>query len=685
MSDNDNTPLYQESLVELKKLFEVAKAEAQKTILEELSPIVDQLINKEMFGNTVILEQEESLTIPSAKQDTLLDTNASNNIPGTAPLDASSSLPMDSMGTSTVPTDVTTQNTSNQPALPITSDANVAPITSNASLAIPIPGPDGKITIDLQALFETTPEGSEPNLAVTPSPMQGMSSAPNVNALSTSVPNPTDTLQTIETETQPVTVPAAPEEEKNNLSSTNTNLTEKFNNLIRSVEKEILVESLSTKDINKLQNKLFNIYEIAQQSKVNKDIPIAIIANGEVKLELLFEKLKKTKNQDNSYNRQATIKENSKMANKEFKSLKDFAMSLFEGVEPKSHNGFGDGDSVQQSVKNSMNGAAGEKASKAAQSNSDARPVKDPGKKESTKVGGASVTESTDEEMDVDKELQEMFNSLDETANADSEDEEKMTKKSIQNKLNAVKEEQNKLMKALRECEMGENHLHSSEPANVNIKISVDGPASVSTDEPSSDNKMLGLDTASDEDMEQDTDDEDLEQDTDDEDMDLDILPDTDTDTDTEEEEKPDFGGSEDDENELPKPEKKEMVSESFVSKENKKLRNQLAATQLMTARSLYVNKLLANYNLPTKTKQQIVEYIDSANSVEEAKVNFGKVKVFLDARAKAPKQLGTSSAPTSLQTKSVNTINENASPLLKLQIQPNRWMQLAGITKTKE
>ena len=51
------TPLFQEALIEAKKLREAAAAEAKNAVLEAVSPMIKQMIDREISG--VILEQEE--------------------------------------------------------------------------------------------------------------------------------------------------------------------------------------------------------------------------------------------------------------------------------------------------------------------------------------------------------------------------------------------------------------------------------------------------------------------------------------------------------------------------------------------------------------------------------------------------------------------------------------------------
>jgi len=72
-----STPIYQEALIEAKKLREAATAEAKNAVLEAVSPIIKQMIDREIASVDVILEQQEPTadgvdmsappTAPSAK------------------------------------------------------------------------------------------------------------------------------------------------------------------------------------------------------------------------------------------------------------------------------------------------------------------------------------------------------------------------------------------------------------------------------------------------------------------------------------------------------------------------------------------------------------------------------------------------------------------------------------------
>lgn len=694
------TPLYQEALVEMKKLREISRKEAEKSILEQLSPIIDQIISKEISGTPVLLvEQDED---PNTLQPVAVP-NLNQNAGATAPMDLPVNKPNDALATSSInvsePVATTPpENAAVEPVKPLPDNIDTPPVVNGASLAIPVPGPDGKITIDIEALFNATPAGSEPNLAGASITPASLPSTPEVAptpeptvppSVSTTPENSIGSAAQVPEVGKEVEQPTAPE----------FSLIESWKNSVYSlgdeVDKKIKNKNISENEKEILKNKVFVLYEIAQKSKTSGEISKAILSSGEVLLELMFSKLKKNGNEHNSYNRQSIIKENLKMAKKEFKTLKEFAASLFaEEVDVKSSMGF-DAGAAPGKVTNTTT----LKDETPKKKSGNAGGVEDPGKVDSLKVGGAKVAESVHSEeeeeetvkenMTLESELMEMLSGMgpnmeeegmtavsvpethgeEEGACRPGEEmhmmegkDSKVKKESIQRKLNALKEEQVKLMKALKECGMG---VSSGEPVNVNIKISVEG------------GEVEDVETMGDHDDEM-----------------IEIVPDHDEEAeemDHDEEEKVDGMGSEEEEEGLGHSEEEEeetsmpMMKESKVSRENMKLRSQLAETQLLTARSLFVSKLFAEHNLSVGTKQKIVEYIDSAQTVEEAKAKYGRVKKMLAESMKpAPlNKMGTSSKPSMF--KSTNSINENVSPVMNLQMNPNRWMHLAGIKKKSE
>ncbi len=662
---SEKTPLYQEALIEVKTLKELAKKEAEKTLLEKLSPLIDQVISREISGTSVLLEQDEDPAAMGAApgQDPMAtppvpapvvapDMSAQPQMPATAPLDTAAVPPVDP-----------TQPVGELPASEETVPAETAPIASNSSLAIPVPGPDGKITVDIEALFNATPAGSEPNFAgasVTPAstgtelPAMGgeeepMPEMPVEEPAATEAPAPTPGAET-----------PAPEEAPQ--AEQPAQLTEAFKQSLKMLDQQIKKQavgknSISADKADLLKNQVFSLYETAQHLKNVDGISKSDIAYGEVRMELMFAKLKESAKQDNSYKRQLTIKEDSKMAKKEFRTLKEFAASLFaEEVEAKGASGFEE------------DGVPGVRNTTTANVNVKVQKVEDPGREESLRLGadlsenfGAGEDVLAEEDGEMDAELMEMLSSLEDedSASAEQHGEEDgasklgMTKESAVKRMKQLQEEQKRIAIALKECEMAvvedhdEDHKEESEEesdeSSDSDTVSVDELKSMSLED------LMKLVSGE---AEADSDDEEIE------------LVD-DEDEQDEEEEKSDSRLS--------------VVSESRVSKENKDLRKQLAETQLLTARSLFVSKLFAEHNLSVGTKQKIVEYIDSARNLEEAKTNYARVKKMLEESTKPTRKFGSSSRAGA---SAAPVLKESASSPYNLEMNPNRWMQLAGITK---
>jgi hypothetical protein len=118
------------------------------------------------------------------------------------------------------------------------------------------------------------------------------------------------------------------------------------------------------------------------------------------------------------------------------------------------------------------------------------------------------------------------------------------------------------------------------------------------------------------------------------------------------------------------------MESRKIVRKavnENKTLRGQLQETQLLTARSLYVNKLFVRDELTGAQKRKIVEYLDSARTIAEAKEIYGRLVRVLDAGKKNGVMIKESAArPAQVLTESAVEPSFNTS----------RWQILAGVKR---
>jgi len=107
---------------------------------------------------------------------------------------------------------------------------------------------------------------------------------------------------------------------------------------------------------------------------------------------------------------------------------------------------------------------------------------------------------------------------------------------------------------------------------------------------------------------------------------------------------------------------------------ENRALKRKLSEMNLFNAKLLYVNKLMQNRNVSSKQQRAIVEALDSAKTVREAKLVYESLTRSLKKRSLSEgstgrRVLGSSSRPTRRGSSSVNE-----------SVQENRWAVLAGI-----
>jgi hypothetical protein len=356
--------------------------------------------------------------------------------------------------------------------------------------------------------------------------------------------------------------------------------------------------------------------------------------------------------------------------------LREFAMSLFEeattGFDEKTSEKTDEGKDDKQ-VK-----AAGDHAMKVSKSN-----VKDPGKAESLKVESA---DNVDEDMEsLEEELKSLFETEEEVVeeakdaevvgdkvgkgmnnvgggkmNSDAavmeskkvkKDDKKAKKADLSKKLKTLKEEQEKVLKALKECGM-ESEVHADKVViNVGSKSDVEFVGDESDD--------LDTDFADVED--------DMDSETEDMDMSDDSLNDEDEDVIVDDDED-------------------EVVDSESVVKESKKLpiveaKKELNETKFLLAKSLYVNKLLARENLSKNQKRKIVEYLDSARSINEAKEIYFRVKNLLENVHESQERPSFKTSSASNGTK--RTMNESVQQSKKENDSlTQRWQVLAGIKK---
>lgn len=112
----------------------------------------------------------------------------------------------------------------------------------------------------------------------------------------------------------------------------------------------------------------------------------------------------------------------------------------------------------------------------------------------------------------------------------------------------------------------------------------------------------------------------------------------------------------------------------------DQKLRAKLAETNLFNAKLLYTNKLLQSESLSKRQKAEIIEALDSANSVREAKLVYESLTKTLSnkpnsLRENTSRVLGSSSRAT----------GSGSSKVVSEGYETDRWARLAGLNRNKK
>lgn len=146
--------LYEEALVEAKKLKEIAEADAKQAIVEEITPHIRKMIASSLAGksSSVLYEEEDKLGVPDP-------TGAVPVADPAGTVDAGTPAP--GMDATMAP------GPGSEP--PVTATAIGAPAGSDApiqvggadALNMPMPGPDGKLVVDFDDLFQPAEPGDE--------------------------------------------------------------------------------------------------------------------------------------------------------------------------------------------------------------------------------------------------------------------------------------------------------------------------------------------------------------------------------------------------------------------------------------------------------------------------------------------------------------------------------------------
>lgn len=118
------------------------------------------------------------------------------------------------------------------------------------------------------------------------------------------------------------------------------------------------------------------------------------------------------------------------------------------------------------------------------------------------------------------------------------------------------------------------------------------------------------------------------------------------------------------------------------VLNENKSLKAKLAQEELFNAKVVHLQPFLNNKNLSKEQKQRIVEHLDRGTTVNEVKIIYGRLKTVLENIQKAKTKAGSSSK---VGTPSGAKLNEHVNQYegaVLVEAERNRLMELAGIKR---
>ena len=716
-----STPLFQEALIEAKKLREAATIEAKNAVMESISPVIKQMIDREI---NVILEQEEPADMPPpAPPAPSPDAGAAAPIEPAGGPEADMAAPMPPAAVAAAAPPIASPNAQVlgtittgpdggqritipidqlfQPEVkPAAAGTEMAPVPAEAAepttpqpVQAPAPGPaemsapTEEMPKSLAEIYSAVskliaeqaapapavdpnappapPPAVDPNApAAAPAPVAAVdpnappapppapvpvvdpNASPAPMAMPPAAPAPVPATQPAPIAPAPnaaapvvdPNAPPAPIQEYKNYKQKFEKLEEAVTGLRKTnkTNKNFIKESCE-KEIYSLYTTLINLKE-------NNAISPRLFSFNEERLELLHENL----NLIYSYTKIPLLKGNN-MQTKRKDSLKEFAKSLFEGaegfeksvghVDPEGDAEGGDAEHAHKLSGNPHHVKA------------EAEKAKFPTKQKNEWPGKPSA-ESLLEQLE--EEIAEFM-----SEGEDEEMEEEVVLELDEKEVVAEAARSRKRLRALREQAEAEDDsltldidLDGAGAEDINVNVNVNG-------EP-----VVGDEDEGMEDMEDMENMEDMEG--------------------AEEE------GEEEEEEEAALQEVRKLVrkelrlleakeeeeeGEEDVKEsvnENKALRGQLQETQLLTARSLYLNKIFVRDDLSGTQKRKIVEYLDSARTISEAKEVYNRIVKVLNTAKKS-----------GMMNESVDgrrNLNEGRN---EPGFDTTRWQILAGVKKS--
>ena len=682
------TELYKEALAEAKKLKQLAEEDAKKKIIEQVTPFIKKMIVQEAAD----FFTEESEEAP--KSDT-------STTPNGLPIVASG----EPEGSEDSGVEMSEENESS------TAD----PLGIMGKTLEDLVGKDGKITIDSDGKITIQPDVETvmskpivqvppvtlpaavppPEAAMPPVPPPVSAPAPDLNAAPVALATPAIP--------GPVPAPVPPLAE--NYQKFRINLGE----TALKIDEAYYAKKTSNVLVESLKQKLFHLLEDLDHLNHSGKITENEKRLNEKKLEFLFAKLKEAK-LSNSYTK-TKIKEEKIMG-----SLKEFASKLFEGEELDIH--------ASSTVSGKTGVAVKSAASAHAKKVSGVAPGVDLFSNEEDQLVGADALEGTgDAEEEYPNPLAEGaegFGDSDEEpaveafeiSDADLMEAVRMLRRESKASDAAPKGS----VSAMSSKQLADEQwpVGSKSPAggedpslknlDENLVLTLTFPDDVELDASDVD---VSVSSEEDEDMEDMEDEEEMSMDDEEEDEDMeDMDSEEEMSMDDEEEEEEGeelellYGEEEEGEEEMEESWMKESVRSSKKARllesklhktthaashmkklaesrdrELKTIKTEMAETNLFLSKVLLLNKFLQREDLSKTQKQAIVEHLDRATTIAEAKQIYTKIKNKLNEAADKSKVVGNSSTAVSSGTAGFKIISESAEKTKEVVLgTPERW-----------
>lgn len=672
--------LYEEVLIETRKLKEIAEEDAKKAIVEEITPFIRNLISAELSGKpTPTLFEDatpvESEPTPAPSPGLSTEQPPSTPVPG---------APIQPMGTS-----------------------------GGDIMNMPMPDSEGKLVVDFDDLWVPVPPGTEPDAAIED---QGAVSA------STSSSSPPGGLPG----TEPVDVmpaPMAPIDLSAGLpppsplpatSPGPISEYEMFQEKLGDTAKKVhqIYEQGTAPSLVKevLQEKLFELLESLEEMSLSTKLAHIL----ETRLEVLHRKLQEVQTGYNTYNK--TTEETIDMASK---SLKEFAAKAMTESEEKLPTGkmTSPADSFQKlgvaAVTNPTEKTAdkaGEHAGKVSEptvtlqteevemkkleeellaliAESEGTSLSTvPGKQDLAGAADSIPNKPVDavdttKSSSVDKTVMAAhIQSVTENSKTISVDAKALAEETKRLKAENLRKQISRLQEELSECGGG---MLGGREEEMEEEGSMPTMPAMTSEEGTVVNFNFDLSDLVPELADLDDDDE-IEI-TDDGDGEEHMVPGGGDEMPTDGTPDHAMVGHDGAEGETEEPTDTSGAGAKLVS-ENKMLKAKLADQQLFNAKVVHLQPFINNKNLTKEQKTKIVEHLDRGKSIEQVKTIYNNIKVVVEKIQNPKSKTGSASKPISSGAASLSTTLEDRNKLFEgavlVETQRTRLMELAGIKK---